>query len=142
MLQIVFHKGVILQISLNGIEFHHRFSGHSHYSLVDERSVWQGAFTSVGTASLKYISPLRGYENGGDEPDRTKEMPMVGKYKGKQGMLMEVFDDRIVLDRRSFSTQNPVKLGPDWVIPLPYAAPGPFSFAIRRKKMQRCILSS
>ena len=112
------------------------FSGHSHYSLVDERSVWQGAFTSVGTASLKYISPLRGYENGGDEPDRTKEMPMVGKYKGKQGMLMEVFDDRIVLDRRSFSTQNPVKLGPDWVIPLPYAAPGPFSFAIRRKKMQ------
>lgn len=111
------------------------FSGHSHYSLVDERSVWQGAFTSIGTASLKYISPLCGYENGVDEPGRTKEMPIVKKYNGKQGMLMEVFDDRIVLDRRSFSSEKPLKLGPDWVVPLPYATPGPFSFAVRKKEM-------
>ena len=27
-------------------------SGHSHYSITDERSIWQGAFTSVGAGSL------------------------------------------------------------------------------------------
>ena len=36
------------------------FSGHSHYPLTDERSVWQGAFTSVGTSSLRYMAS--GYE--------------------------------------------------------------------------------
>ena len=36
------------------------FSGHSHYSLTDERSIWQGAFTSVGTSSLRYTGlPIR-----------------------------------------------------------------------------------
>lgn len=30
------------------------FSGHSHYPLNDPRSIWQGAFTAVGTGALKY----------------------------------------------------------------------------------------
>ena len=30
------------------------FSGHSHYPVNDPRSVWQGAFTAIGTGSLKY----------------------------------------------------------------------------------------
>lgn len=30
------------------------FSGHSHYPINDPRSVWQGAFTAIGTGSLKY----------------------------------------------------------------------------------------
>ena len=30
------------------------FSGHSHYPLNDPRSVWQGAFTAVGTGALYY----------------------------------------------------------------------------------------
>ena len=111
------------------------FSGHSHYSLGDERSVWQGTFTSIGTSSLKYTTPQTGYENGAAEPGRTKEMPLVKKYNGRQGMLMEMFNDRIVLERRSFSSRKPAKLGPDWVIPLPYAEPGPFSFASRMKTL-------
>ncbi|MBO5904516.1 MAG: metallophosphoesterase [Clostridia bacterium] len=42
------------------------FSGHSHYPLTDERAIWQGSFTSIGTASLKYITPPEfcDYENG------------------------------------------------------------------------------
>lgn len=32
------------------------FSGHSHYPLTDERSVWQESFTSINAASLRYIS--------------------------------------------------------------------------------------
>jgi len=31
------------------------FSGHSHYPLSDPRSIWQGAFTAVGTGTLDYL---------------------------------------------------------------------------------------
>ncbi|MBR4187339.1 MAG: metallophosphatase family protein, partial [Bacteroidaceae bacterium] len=31
------------------------FSGHSHSPLDDDRDLWQGAFTSIGTSSLKYL---------------------------------------------------------------------------------------
>ncbi len=31
------------------------FSGHSHYPLNDPRSIWQGAFTAVGTGSISYM---------------------------------------------------------------------------------------
>ncbi len=31
------------------------FSGHSHYPLNDPRSIWQGDFTALGTASLNYF---------------------------------------------------------------------------------------
>lgn len=30
------------------------FSGHSHYPLNDPRSVWQGAFTAIGTGAMSY----------------------------------------------------------------------------------------
>ncbi|MBQ6010693.1 MAG: metallophosphoesterase, partial [Kiritimatiellae bacterium] len=48
------------------------FSGHSHEPLTNEKSIWRGAFTSVGTGSLRYLAAdaLRnfeytaGYENG------------------------------------------------------------------------------
>ena len=111
------------------------FSGHSHYSLTDERSVWQGAFTSVGTGTLMYSSTPYGYENGdvdsGDKQEPVKEMARVNCGLGKQGMVMDVFDDRIVLARHDFGTKGVPKLGPDWELPLPYAEPGPFAFASR-----------
>lgn len=31
------------------------FAGHLHYSLLDERSIWQGAFTAFGTQSTSYV---------------------------------------------------------------------------------------
>lgn len=31
------------------------FSGHSHYPINDPRSIWQGAFTAVGTGSISYM---------------------------------------------------------------------------------------
>lgn len=31
------------------------FSGHSHYPINDPRSIWQGAFTAVGTGSMYYM---------------------------------------------------------------------------------------
>ena len=109
------------------------FSGHSHHPLVDERSIWQGAFTSIGTASLRYIDPIYGRENAGPKTIvDLKQMPLVDKFGGKQGMLVSVYDNRMVIERRDFV--NDGKLGPDWVMPLPVTKAKPFDFKTRAAK--------
>lgn len=110
------------------------FSGHSHYTLTDERSVWQGAFTSIGTASLSYISSPAGYENGYDNKPRIEEMPPLGMHQAKQGMLMDVFADRIVLARKLLTPQRVDSLGPDWTIRIPKENPPQFAFDARAAK--------
>ncbi len=123
------------------------FSGHSHYPLTDERSVWQGEFTSVGTASLRYVgygydeyAPY-GYANSSTpssgkrrEIEASKLQPrMDGVYHCCQGMLWSVYEDRMVARRREFLSGT--DLGEDWVIPLPCAESKPFAFAERAKKI-------
>ena len=134
------------------------FSGHSHYTLTDDRSVWQGAFTSINTASMKYSSldySLRdnldavntaGYQG---EKGRPKAHPRVyvGRFEeagkdascgvnlmqGRQGMLVSVYDDRMVIERREFVTGH--SLGEDWVVPLPVrAGVGPFAYGEQAKR--------
>lgn len=121
------------------------FSGHSHYSLTDERSIWQGAFTSVGTSSLRYTGiPTRefvpqGFENGSAfAPDAWKRDAMKGlaAFKSgdcRQGMLWSVYDDHIAVKRREFLSN--LDIGEEWVMPLPSAEPRPFAFAEHAKKM-------
>jgi hypothetical protein len=110
------------------------FSGHSHYTLTDDRSVWQGAFTSVGTGSLRYsavtVDEPAGYENysGGDTQ---KTMPRIATGNGRQGLIVSVYDDALSIARREFLTDG--SLGDDWVMPLPAAESKPFAFAARAK---------
>ena len=115
------------------------FSGHSHYTLTDERTVWQGAFTSVNTASLKYASadyslrenmPGNGHGYRGEK--RRHLMPNIPTSNGRQGMLMSVFDDHIALERREFVTGQ--SLGDDWVLPLPCVESKPFAYAAHAKR--------
>lgn len=110
------------------------FSGHSHYSLTDERSIWQGAFTSLGTSSLRYTGltydqyPDIGYENsgGGGTLDPYKVMKRPSTTDGRQGLLVRVYDDCISFKRREFVYDR--QLGDDWVMPLPSVEPRPFTF--------------
>ncbi|HAE25155.1 MAG TPA: hypothetical protein DCG33_07420 [Prevotellaceae bacterium] len=112
------------------------FSGHSHTPLTDDRTIWQGAFTSVGTASLSYVFPIGARENS--EVFRVKEkvpaqMPVMDYYKGKHGMLMTVYEDYITLERREFIHDE--LLGDNWIIPLPHStADAPLSFENRAQK--------
>ncbi len=120
------------------------FSGHSHYSLTDERSIWQGAFTSVGTSSLRYTGmpynecPPAGYENTtteGADAWRYNAVKMMEKFSPgdcRQGMLWSVYDDCIVVKRREFLSN--LDVGDDWVMPLPAAESKPFAFAEHAKK--------
>ena len=121
------------------------FSGHSHYPLTDERSIWQGAFTSVGAASLRYC----GNTNDEFAPDGFENAEAVGRnrkalndakmmaslpidHSSRQGLLVSVYDDCIVYQKRDFS--NGLSIGDDWVQPLASAEPRPFAFAERAKK--------
>ena len=108
------------------------FSGHSHTTLTDERVIWQGAFTSVGTGSLKFMVPLGGRENSKVFASTEKvpaQMPVLSGNKGHHAQMMTVYDDYIVLQRHEF--ENDEDLG-TWVIPLKGNAK-PYSFELREK---------
>ena len=94
------------------------FCGHSHQTAAREDAIWQGAFTAVQVPSLKYVTREAGHEN---KPNG---------YLAEQGMLLDVWDDRMTLHRLDFANQKP--LGPSWTIPLVGAA-RPFAHETRRR---------
>ena len=107
------------------------FTGHSHTPLTDDRTLWRGAFTSIGTASLRFLVLFGGRENSfiwGEKNHDFQQMPALTGRDAQHGQLVTVYDDRIVIERRDFA--NDLPLGPDWIVPLPaYAS----SFAERAK---------
>ena len=137
-------KGIVTQ-TLSAYSNAIAFSGHSHYTLTDERSIWQGAFTSVGTSSLRYTGlPTRefvpqGFENGrafADDAWRRDALKIHGMFNRgdcRQGMLWDVYDDHITVKRREFLSN--LDIGEEWVLPLPVAESRPFAFAERAKKV-------
>ena len=119
------------------------FSGHSHYPLTDERSIWQGTFTSVGTSSLRYtgVPSLEHlpdcYENTGApdwKKDARKLMKKIATGDCRQGMLWSVYDDCIVVKRREFLSN--LDIGEDWVMPLPASESRPFAFTEHAQKFR------
>ena len=130
------------------------FSGHSHEPLTNEKSIWRGAFTSVGTGSLRYLSAdavwsferTAGYENGKSNvylpggvrrEDRTAiyaayDSPKMMAVETNRpdirvGQIISVYDDRVEFAKREFVSGLP--LGDDWIVELP-AKPRSFvSFA-------------
>jgi hypothetical protein len=123
------------------------FSGHSHNSLLDERYIWQGAFTSVGTATAYSVglSSLSsgvpsGFENyrtygkdkkSKDEAEAAKVMPMMNRGAGKQVQVVRVYDNRMVFSRYDLAAGKP--LAEDLVMPIEGTSK-PFAFAPRCEK--------
>ena len=95
------------------------FSGHTHYTLTDETSIWQDAFTAVNASSLWYTG----------KPNLFQPVsPKTKMHNTTQGALVEVYDDRIVIVRRQFMPDE--TLAEDWVVPLPVKENKPY-----KKKM-------
>ena len=118
------------------------FSGHCHNSLTDEMSIWQGAFTAVNcSCNCGFVFMAPGRENGwccddfGQEPPF--EMPRIDILKVNQGLVMEVFDDAVVLERHEFRYGH--RLGPDWVIPVGKGAPKPYTVENRLKNAKKPV---
>ncbi len=115
-------------------------SGHTHCALADEKSVWQGAFTSIGAGCAhlsRRIYERPEYVNGAEpwHPSyQTNLMAPVsnevdGQDIGGDFELVEVFSDHLVVHRRSATLDEPI--GPAWTVPLPARADGPLDFARR-----------
>lgn len=108
-------------------------SGHAHYSLTDERNVWQDGFTSIGCSTLSHTGKLQGRENSGGWPHKLpypRQMkPIGGGSDGKQAMVMRVYADRFEIVRREFVWDE--SLGADWVLPFPAPKGGAFSHVRR-----------
>ena len=110
------------------------FSGHSHNPLSDEAGIWQDSFTSIGTASLRYIGHRRGRVNGAMPGELAIKYPGVGS-NDQHGMLVSVFDDHILINRRSFAYDEP--LGPNWTLPLPLGEKRPYEKVKRIQAAKR-----
>ena len=73
------------------------FSGHSHYSLEDDKSFWRGAFTSVNTATLQHV-----WSAG--KAEKIRNFP--------QGLLVRVWPDFVHVERRNF--RDGTRFDPAW----------------------------
>ena len=110
-------------------------SGHSHRPLADERAVWRGTFTSVGAGALAGLLWPHKCENSYiPMVMRSKfnlHMPVLSARGAYNGAIMTVSNEEICIERRDFAAG--MKVGPDWVLPLPLAANQgkPFVFAER-----------
>lgn len=102
------------------------FSGHSHYSILDERSIWQGEYTVMTTQSLSYTELETGKDNG-TIPPNADATPM--------GYIMEFSDDAIDIHRMNFADGNmgyEEKQDMLWSFSLPYENDGKYAFDIRK----------
>ena len=128
-----FHDGGAATRALSPFPNAIAITGHSHYSLTDERGIWQGAFTSIGAGCMRFTEPPRdanppaGYANTRakfdlEKYDTDKLNPLHWPdWTGHQGMLMDVYDDRVVFERHD--VENNLPLADDWVVPLDGSKP-------------------
>ena len=110
------------------------FSGHSHSPLDDDRDLWQGSFTSIGTSSLKYLYPMPARENTYQDDWSAKpptQMAKMDPQDGRQGMVMRVYDNAITFEKREFVYDEPI--GEPWYLPWPISTSQPLSFENRAK---------
>ena len=109
------------------------FCGHGHLEAQDEACIWQDTFTAIEVPSLRFVGIRPGRENSrGHDDVPSKMMPMVNTGGGKQGLLMEVFDDRIVIERRDFTYD--CELASPWTIPLPFPSGRPYNHEFRASR--------
>ena len=102
------------------------FGGHSHYSVLDERTIWQGDYTVIQTQSLSYIELETGKENGTIPPNADKT-PM--------GYIMEFTDSEIQIHRVLFDGSDmgiEQKADMLWSFDLPFENTGKYSFDARK----------
>ncbi len=90
-------------------------SGHSHYSLIDERSIWQGDYTAFTTQSLDYIELEHGKFNGSVPKDAygnsiAEAVPSC--------IYMTVSQDNVTVERLEANTGKQLK--EPWVINAPF----------------------
>ncbi len=90
-------------------------SGHSHYSIIDERSIWQSSFTAFTTQSLDYIELEPGKFNGSVPKDAygdsiADDVPAC--------LYMEIEKDKVTVNRLEANTGAALK--EPWILSAPF----------------------
>lgn len=112
------------------------FTGHTHFPYYNERSIWQDDYTAISVPSLSYSSlPL--VENGdslrdGSATNVMQMIPYRRDLRGGLGYLMNVYADRISVERRDFALGG-CETAPAWEIPLPLLGERRFDYETRTK---------
>ena len=107
-------------------------SGHTHNSVVDDRSVWQGAFTSVncgctwGAGLVYYDRDNALADYFAEYKDQRQDSLSPLRNGGRCCLAFDVYADHLVVHRWCVQTDEPI--GEDWVIPLPARAGGPYDY--------------
>ena len=90
-------------------------SGHSHYSIIDDKSIWQGQFTAIQTQSTSYIELEPGTENGSVPRDEYNNY--FASRKNPMGYFVYINKSEVRFKRFSYTSDD--YFLPDWVYPLP-----------------------
>ena len=89
------------------------FGGHLHFPLNDPRSIWQGDFTVMGTASTRYMAIDNGkYEN------MAGRTTMKDKDEFSQGLLLQ-FDEKGNMRAVRMDFYNQTTIGEPWTVKHP-----------------------
>ena len=104
------------------------FSGHSHYSLRNIKSIWQGNFTVINTQSLSYVDLDYDYQNHMDvRTDSAKNESM--------GLIAYLNKENVIFERIEFSTEE--ILEEKWRIDFPINTSNfIYTFEKRNKKIK------
>lgn len=92
-------------------------SGHSHYSIIDERSIFQGKYTAFTTQSLDYIELETGKFNGTIPMDAYSN---IIADKIPACLFMTVESEKVTLERLNAATGEPLKK--PWIINAPFGS--------------------
>ena len=113
-------------------------TGHTHWTLNDERSIWQGGgLTAISIPSMSYSTIPRGYENG-SAPRKSdcrlsmSRLPSRDDLVAAQGFFITMRPGVMEVERRDF--EDGEEAAPPWIVPMPPSAGRPYAFAEHAKK--------
>ena len=98
-------------------------SGHSHRSLRNERSIWQGEFTAINTQSISYTALSRKFTNSSVVVQKS-----IDSYMGYIAIL---YEQKLELQRYYFHINKQIN---SWTVNLPLQKNN-FDFPVEKRKM-------
>ena len=79
-------------------------SGHSHYSLIDERSIFQNNFLTIQTQSISNIELEKNFENGNIPKDEFNDIKIADK--NPMGLIIDIEENGCIEFKRIFLRNN------------------------------------
>ena len=110
--------------------------GHWHQSITNWNMIlfWLNDFTpEIQCPSCAVFGGLAPHHDGWIFKNHKAGVNAREIGKWRQGMVMRVYDDMIVFERKEFGDGGVSSLGQDWIMPLGKYAPHPFSREELRK---------